>query len=259
MLHESSLTPTQQLQQQFAAHIRDPQERALPNGVTPERMRIYQELFYNNIEGFISTGFPVLRSLYRDAAWRELVQQFIQHHHSTTPYFSKIPVEFINFLQQEYTPQPEDPLFLLELAHYEWIELELSISTNEPEWDLYSHQLDPLQGVPVLSPLVRALQYPFPVHTISAEQIPDAPSPQPTFLLVYRDRQAVVHFLEATPFVARLLALISEPIPYRGEEMITLLAEESGLPLTDTLLQQGTQMINNLLTRGILLGYTKEP
>jgi hypothetical protein len=33
------------------------------------------------------------------------------------------------------------------------------------------------------------------------------------------------------------------------------IAQESGLELNETLLQQGAQMLNNLLSRGILLGY----
>ncbi|HIJ21750.1 MAG: DUF2063 domain-containing protein [Gammaproteobacteria bacterium] len=249
------LNPTQKLQQQFAANIRGLNGAELPQGVERRRMGVYQELFYNNIEDFLSTGFPVLRTLYSDSAWNSLVAEFIRDYRCTTPYFAEIPMEFLEFLQNRSHSNPEDPVFLLELAHYEWVELELSISTDEPDWEYGNRRLDPLQGVPVLSPLVRSLQYSFPVHTIAVDQIPLAPSPQPHFLVVYRDRDGEIHFMESSPFVSRLLELIHTETNISGQQAMDTIAQESGLELNETLLQQGAQMLNNLLSRGILLGY----
>ena len=56
------------LQKSFAAHIRDPQRVAAPEGVEDRRMEIYRDLFFNNIKNFISGNFPVLRTLYEDDA-----------------------------------------------------------------------------------------------------------------------------------------------------------------------------------------------
>ena len=50
-------------QYQFAATIRDPENKPAPDNIEPRRMTIYRELFYNNIEGFIANGFPVLRQI----------------------------------------------------------------------------------------------------------------------------------------------------------------------------------------------------
>ena len=46
-----------QLQRQFSAHIRDRDTFDYP-GIEDRRLRVYRELFYNNIEGFLRRGFP---------------------------------------------------------------------------------------------------------------------------------------------------------------------------------------------------------
>ena len=50
----------------FAARIRQPESQALLPGITAERMAVYEGLFFNNIESFLSSGFPVLRRLFDD-------------------------------------------------------------------------------------------------------------------------------------------------------------------------------------------------
>jgi len=112
----------------FAAHIRDPEHAPAPADIEDRRMAIYRELFYNNVEGFLANTFPVLRTLYKDDDWHELVRDYYAHHLSQTPLFLEIPREFLNWLENEHTSRPVDPDFLYELAHYEWVELALSIS-----------------------------------------------------------------------------------------------------------------------------------
>ncbi len=52
-----------QQQYDFAAHIRNPEQNPAPAGIEDRRMGIYRELFYNNVEGFLSNGFPVLAGI----------------------------------------------------------------------------------------------------------------------------------------------------------------------------------------------------
>ena len=48
------------LQTSFAAHIRDPQNVAAPEGIEDRRMSVYRNLFFNNICNLLSSNFPVL-------------------------------------------------------------------------------------------------------------------------------------------------------------------------------------------------------
>ena len=110
----------------FAGHIRDPDNVPAPEGIEERRMAVYRELFFNNIRNLLATMFPVIRKLHSDDKWHALIRQFMQHHRAETPYFLQLPQEFLAFLQNEYELQDDDYPFLLELAHYEYVELALS-------------------------------------------------------------------------------------------------------------------------------------
>ena len=116
-------------QLQFAAHIRHPQQNPAPADIEDRRLAIYRNLFYNNIESFLASGFPVLKSIIEEAHWHSMVRDFIHRHQSHSPLFLKISEEFLSYLQTERTADARDPEFMLELAHYEWVELALDIST----------------------------------------------------------------------------------------------------------------------------------
>lgn len=96
-----------EVQQQFMDYIRDP-SLPLPEGIEPRRMKIYRELFFNNIAGFVSSAFPVLKSVYEDDQWQALVQQFFVSHDCKTPIFVEIAGEFLAYLQHEYQMTEHD-------------------------------------------------------------------------------------------------------------------------------------------------------
>jgi len=170
-------------QLQMARFLRNPDTEPAPDGIESRRLKIYQDLIYNNIEGFISGGFPVLRSLYSDISWHELVRLFIDGHRCHTPYFLEISQEFINFLMADFTPRECDPPFMAELAHYEWVELALDVSQEEIQCDSVDPDSDPLEGVPVLSPLAWILSYQYPVHEIGMDNQPEEAG-EPVYLAV---------------------------------------------------------------------------
>ena len=89
-----------------------------------------------------------------------------------------------------------DPPFLLELAHYEWVEQALLISDAELPAENPLLLDDPLSQTIYLSELAWPLAYRFPVHRIGPDYQPNCPPAEPTFLLVYRDRDDQVKFLE---------------------------------------------------------------
>ena len=53
----------QATQNAFMQHIRDPEKHPKVYGIEDRRMKIYRELFFNNISGFLDSGFPVLASM----------------------------------------------------------------------------------------------------------------------------------------------------------------------------------------------------
>ena len=52
------------------------------------------------------------------------MRKFVHRHPSESPYFLEISQEFLTFLsEQVHRVTSSLPEFLLELAHYEWVEL----------------------------------------------------------------------------------------------------------------------------------------
>jgi hypothetical protein len=213
----------QQIQESMTRFVRDPDTCSGPEGIEARRMAIYRDLFFNNIEGFLSNGFPVCRSLYCDEAWHSMVRDFMCRHCCQSPYFLHIAEEFLTYLSEERDSQT-DPVFLRELAHYEWVELALDIA--EQELPPAVAVGDVLKVCWAVSPLAWSLAYQFPVQHISGDFQPTAPSAEPTFIVVYRNRQDEVQFLEINQVTARLLNIIVERPELNGAEILAEIARE---------------------------------
>lgn len=244
----------QQLQYAFAAHIRDPERQPAPGDVDDRRMKIYRELFYNNIESFLSNGFPVLRSLLADEDWHAMVRDFFVRHRCHTPYFLEISQEFLRYLQNERPQCTDDMPFLLELAHYEWLELAVDVDPDEIPLTGYDADGDLLAEHPVLSPLAHVAMYEYPVHTISASHRPEAPGATPVCLVVYRDRYDQVRFMEINPSTVLLLELLQQEPALAGAAALHQVALQLQHPDPHQVLAAGRDTLAKLRQAGIVLG-----
>lgn len=234
--------------QQFALarHLRDPNGNAPPPGIEARRLRVYRELFFNNIHSLLASGFPVIRETLGDARWTSLVRAFYAMHRSRTPLFTQIAAEFVAFLERA----GELPPWLPELAHYEWVEQALFVSDAAPP--PHDPHGDLIDGTPVLSPLALPLAYRWPVTDIGPDYTPDAPPTEPTTLLVHRDAGHQVRFTRIAPLVYRLLVSLQEQ-PMRGREHLAVLAMEAGADPQE-LHTQGLALLQQLRTQGVILG-----
>lgn len=238
----------QQTQLELARYLRAPDEVAAPAQVETRRLHIYRDLIYNNIENFIVNVFPVTRSLLTDEQWHRLVRSFIQNHHCQTPYFLQISDEFVQYVLQSRGLCAGDPPYLLELIHYEWIELALDVSTETiPSAGNLPSNIE--QSRPRVSPLAVCLNYKYPVHKISSSH-PDW-EPEATQLLVYRDRSDKVCFMAANTLTARLLFLLQNSDQLLIEHL-QLIAEELEQPSVDALNQQAISLLENLFECSVI-------
>lgn len=245
----------QRMQYAFAAHIRDPQHVPAPDGVEDRRMAIYRELFFNNLNSLLSSTFPVLKKLYSDDTWRRMIRRFLQKHSAQTPYFLELPREFLEFLQDEYEPEADDFPFLVELAHYEYIELALSVSDASNDLDGVDPDGDLLAGVPVKSELAWVYAYRYPVHRISTDYLPQEPAEQPVYLALYRGGDDKVGFLELNPVTAGLLNAIEQnDAGTSGERLLRDLADQIGYADTATFVDHGRAALREMRTLEILIG-----
>ena len=242
----------------FAAHIRDPEHVPAPAGIEDRRMAIYRELFYNNVEDFLSSSFPVLRKLYDDDNWHAMARDYFHHHNARSPLFLEIPREFLTWLHDEREPRPDDYPFLYELAHYEWTELALTIADDNVDLTDVDPQGDLLQCIPVLSPLVWHMAYEYPVHRIGPDFIPDESGKEPTYLVVYRDRHDELGFMEINPVTKRLLELLEENEDATGRELLSQIATEMAHPDPEVVIRGGHEILTNLKEKDIITGTKHE-
>ena len=245
----------QQKQYAFAAHIRDPQHVAAPAGIEDRRMAIYRELFFNNLKNLLSSTYPVLKTLHSDAKWRRMIRRFMQKHRAQTPYFLELPEEFLSFLQDEYEAEDDDFPFLIELAHYEYVELALSISTKTNDMAGVDPNGDLLADVPVKSVLAWVYAYQYPVHRISTDYVPDSPPEQPVYLAVYRRPNDEVGFLELNPVSASLLnAVEGNETGKTGRELLREIAADVDYPDVDAFIGHGATALEEMRQLDILIG-----
>lgn len=247
------------LQRDFAAHIRDPDRNPPPADVENRRMAIYRRLFFNNVSSLLSSNFPVLRSLYGDDGWSALVREFYAEHRSQTPLFPELAREFLRYLQELRGARPPDPArhdppFLLELAHYEWVELALALDERELSDVPADPEGDVLQGRPVLSPLAWALSYRYPVHRIRPDFQPRTAPAEATQLLVYRNRRDAVKFLRLNDVTQLLVQTLRAEPGLTGAQVLQHVAGSIAHPDPQRVVATGAGVLADLRARDVLLG-----
>ena len=242
------------VQYDFAAHLRDPEHAAAPSDIEDRRMEIYRGLFYRNVKNFVDNAFPILRKLYSDENWHKMVRDFFANHQSVSPYFKDISLEFLTYLQDERGLQKEDPVFIKELAHYEWLEIYLTFADIEPDLSKIDTNGNLLTGVPTLSPLAKMHSYAYPVHKIKPSYQPAEPSEQANFLMVHRNKQDKVSFTELNPITAMLVETLAEDNSKIGQECLDEIVKKINHPNPDIVYKGGEQTLKQLRATDIILG-----
>lgn len=251
------------LQYRFAAHLRDPAANPPVAGIEDRRLKIYRDLFFNNIDNLLSIGFPVIKRLLGEQRWLHLLRRFYAEHQSHTPLFTEIGREFNRYLEVRAARGEPDPPFLPELGHYEWVELALTIDEHEIDAIAHDPDGDLVQGAPLLSPLAWLLQYRFPVHRIRHDYQPDTPPDQPSLLVVTRNRQDRIGFTELNPLSFQLLQLLKDNPGVTGLELASalvgaLIAAGADADSRESLIGGALAALQGFRDRDIVLGTLPE-
>ncbi len=238
----------QRYQIEFTSHIRDPKAHAKPTKVNDTRMAVYREIVFNNIFGSVSACFPVCQQVLGKRAWLKLTKQFFAQHQASTPIFREIPQEFLAFISN----LNDLPAYFQALAHYEWVELAVSmLAADTPEM---SAAADFLHEKPVLAPASMLLEYDYPVHKISAKFKPK--STEKTYLFVFRNRDNQVKFIALNPMTYILLNVLAQN-ELTGEQALVRLAEGMLHPNNNAVLEFGLDILQDLAAQEALIGSAK--
>lgn len=241
-----------QQQNTLTRYLRDPDHCAPPAEMDVARAQVYRDLVFSNLSSLISGTFPVLVKILGDDHWRVLMRIFLRDHRAQTPKFGEIAQEFVEFLASE--PQALNdgawPPFLVELAHYEWVEMALQQSDTEP---LPASDAGLLLDRPLqISPLAWPLAYAWPVQLVGPDYLPDSPPAQPTLLLVRRDEDWSVRFSELSPLAWRLLQRIGELPQLDGRAQLEGLAVEAGMAGSLEFIDSGMALLRQMHGEGVI-------
>ena len=241
----------------FAARIRMPKQAPHPSGATVKRMRVYEELLFNNLEGFLLACFPITREILGKRAWQKTLRRFFSEHRCHSPLFRDIPKDFLDWMQAGgATPFSQLP-FLAEFMHYEWLEMHVSITPDEADPDAVDPAGDLLLGRPALNPTARVACYHYPVHRIGPHFKPTKPDTEAHCYLLFRDDTDDIRFILLNPLSARLLSLLVKHQP-SGRETLAHMAGQTSPAQYDYFVQAGGDMLRELRGQGALLGTWRE-
>ena len=246
----------QEVQKNFVNSIKNPKSFNAENDDQARRMGIYQSLFFNNIDGFVSTAFPVLKEIvineHEEKGWEALVRQFFISHECRSPYFAEISKEFVEYLSKSPQLDIDLPGFAAQLAHYEWLELDVSIRQNVPSVTYFEDSME-VSAVRV-SPYASLAAYSYPVHLIGLNYLPEAESPEQQFYVVYRDQEDDVQFAHLNTVTAILIHTLEQSEEgLHINELASLLVEQLPQIPEDALRVGMNQTLNDMLKKGILL------
>lgn len=236
----------------FSAHLRDPMQNPAPLEVPAERIAVYEEIVFNNLFEAVSACFPVTLQVLGKNVWQQLVRGFMQQHSANSPIFRNIPQEFLNYL--ELDNHSELPAFLYSLCRYEWVELAVASANTSADLDDINPAGDLLADTIVFEPTMQVLRYDYPVHKISKDYQPVELIE--THLLVYRDAQDEVKFIELNAMTHQLITLLQQPMT--GKEALMRIAEALAYPQLDSLMAFGLAILEDLKSQGMILGTVVE-
>jgi len=240
-------------QRAFAAYLRDPATHPAPDDVAADRLALYRELLFRNVNDALARALPVLHGLMAESLWQAMVEDYFTTHRARTPLYPRMAEEFLAYLAGREA-DPRWPPFLAELAHYEWAEAEVLFDTAELAQCPVDADLSLLDGRVVPNPVLRPAVYRFPVHRIGPDYQPQEAPAQPTYLVVCRRRDDRAGFVELNAVAARLLELILLEDGRTGAELLSAIAVELKHPSPAAVIEGGRDILQTLLNQDIVLG-----
>lgn len=239
----------QKRQQAFSQRIRHGTAAAYPENIPSQRMQVYQDNFFAGINEILSNCFPILHTILVPSLWRRLVADFYANYPLETPLFYEIPATFLSYLVQA-ADKSTTPTFLIELAHYEWMELAIEYMQGTAPI-LNTETIDFENSLLTTSELAEVVAYHFPVHQICKHFMPILPGPSPTYLCIYRNADDEVKFIELNVASTRLLQQLKQR-QQSGTEVMTAIAQEIQQTDINAFIEENRKIVTELLSIGVI-------
>lgn len=215
-----------------------------------ERTGVYGGLVGRTVLGAVQNQLPATARHLSESARVALVQRFLEEAPPRSPYLRDVPFEFAMWMEGQWGALGV-PAHLPDLARFELLAFAAGSAESGPR---------PAEPAPLaadrpvwLDGTVHLARLDHAVHLLLAgEDTPPLPEQRPVALLVHRDADNEVRWLELDPTSMEALRLLVHGTPFG--EAIRETARALGRPLDASLIETVSATLADLATRGALLG-----
>lgn len=222
---------------------------AMPEHVAGTRLAVYRTLVRASLREAVTSILPRTAARMGDRFDEEL-DAFYAAVGPKTHYLRDVPLELVAWAAGRWEADASLPPFLVDLARHEVAELEVAASADDVRPAVAELVLD---RPAVFAEAVRLARYGFAVHQLPLDEDDRSePEARDVWLLLYRDEEHQLRYLELTPaaaaIVGRMLAGETTEAALRGG------AADAGVAFDDALLAGTARLLGDLAERGVLLG-----
>ncbi len=219
------------------------------------RWLIYRRMVRARLRETVAHGFERLEGRVGGEVFGAWFEAFLAHTPPRSPYLREAAGEFAAFLEGYERPGDPHPALTLDLARFEWAELDCAYDATPAPGAL------PLAMNlrPALSPAHRLVRLGHAAHRLGRDGGPGAEvAPGPVWVCLYRDPATFdVRVLELTEITGRLLeAMAGAERPL--VELVQRAALDAGAALDATWVAALSDVLADFAGRGLLLGSLPE-
>ena len=224
--------------------------REAPDGLEGSRIGTYRRLVRHNLDQVLRDLLPRTSARLGDRFWSEAAA-FYEARGPRTHYLRDVPGELVAWVSSRWGEDASMPAWAIDLARYEVASHEASAAEGDRE--TRADAALSLDAPVVMADHVRLLRLGHAVHELPLDDDERAvPVRRDVALVVYRDAELELRFLELTPAAAAIVERLLAGTIVRAA--ITEGAHAAGVPVDDALLVGTSALLADLAERGVLLG-----
>ncbi len=219
----------------------------------PRRLGIYRRLLRNNVINVLTAMLERTQARV-DAivpgAFERTIDEWLAAVGPRTPHLRDVPSELLAWAAPRWAEDARLPAWIVDYAELELADFTIGVAPRPAP-------PPPLGEVAADRPLVfgdprRLVRLGWAVHEMLSDDLRAAPEKREVAILVYRDGEHRVRYLDLTPLAAAILDEL-----FRGRPLAEAMVEAcraAGAPLDQSVLEGAAKLLADLGERGVLLG-----
>jgi uncharacterized protein len=219
-------------------------------GIIPDRLHHYRRLIYNIIDDALESAYPITRNTLSDEQWKILITDFVKNNKCQHPQLFKMPFELISFVEKGNYVEKFNIPFLLDLLHFEWIEIEVHTMKDVPVKP-FSQEGDYIKEHLIFNPYLKIISLNYPIHKLKDTDISTLKGQY--FVLVYREENGTVQYTELNSFSYFIITEMMDKNTSL-DEAIFLMLEGEKASVKKTVLFEASKFILFLKELGVIKG-----